>query len=406
MAFVYVNDDFSRVREGAAPISLSELAAKIDKPFYFYDVDEVLTRANWFKKYSTVRMHFAMKSNTELSLLKALARSGYGVDVVSFGEVEKARAAEFTADKIIYSGVAKSENDLDRAVRMGVGQINVESLSELTRIQKVANAHQRPVPVALRMNLAMDVPTHPYIQTSAKRSKFGLAMSQLEEALTLIKNDKWVRLNGLSAHIGSQIVDLSAFKALADAMKDLVRTVWSKGFEIRTLDLGGGLGIDYTKDEDDEPRVKQYLELLNKELVGFEKLDWILEPGRILTARPGILVAKVEYVKKTPDVEFLILNTGTHHLLRPALYGALHRIQPLRNSTRQQKPYDVVGLLCESSDSFAKDYSMPEMQEGEWVAIRDAGAYGHVMASSYNESPPPPELVVHQNRIWMNEKEI
>jgi diaminopimelate decarboxylase len=171
------------------------------------------------------------------------------------------------------------------------------------------------------------------------------------------------------------------------------------------MDLGGGLGIDYTQDENDEPRVKRYLELLTQELVGFEKYEWILEPGRILSARPGILVAKVEYVKKTPEVEFLILNTGTHHLLRPALYGALHRIQPLkRDPSRVIKKYDVVGLLCESSDCFAKDYEMPEMREGEWVAIRDAGAYGHVMASSYNESPPPPEVVVLKNQVVMNGK--
>jgi diaminopimelate decarboxylase len=183
-------------------------------------------------------------------------------------------------------------------------------------------------------------------------------------------------------------------------MKDLIQNVQGQGFKLQTMDLGGGLGIDYSKDEDDEPRVKSYLEMLSKELAGFENLEWILEPGRILSARPGVLVAKVEYVKKTPEVEFLILNTGTHHLLRPALYGALHRIQPLKqDSSRTAKKYDVVGLLCESSDCFAKDYSMPELKEGEWIVIREAGAYGHVMASSYNESPPPPEIVVVNDRI-------
>jgi len=401
MPFVYADQDFSRVsRKSSHSTSLLRLAEQVGQPFYFYDVDEVLTRAEWFRQYSRARVHFAMKSNCELTLLKTLAQKGFGVDVVSFGEVKKARAAEFAPEKIIYSGVAKSEADLRQAIEMGVGQINVESLSELSRIKQVANSLKKPARVALRMNLAMDVPTHPYIQTSAKRSKFGLAMSQLNEALAILEKDKYVTLNGLSAHIGSQIVDLSAFKALATAMKDLIRSVESQGFEVRTMDLGGGLGIDYTQDEDDEPRVKQYLEMLTNELKGFEKYDWILEPGRILSARPGILVAKVEYVKKTPEVEFLILNTGTHHLLRPALYGALHRIQPLKqDGSRKNKTYDIVGLLCESSDCFAKDYVMPEMREGEWVAIRDAGAYGHVMASNYNESPPPPEIVVLNDKI-------
>lgn len=401
MPFVYADQVFSRVgRSSGSRISLLELAARVNQPFYFYDIDEVLTRAKWFRQYSRARVHFAMKSNSELTLLKALAKEGFGVDVVSFGEVKKARSAEFSPEKIIYSGVAKSETDLQQAIEMAVGQINVESLSELARIQKVAGGLKKPAWVALRMNLAMDVPTHPYIQTSAKRSKFGLAMSQLDEALSMLKGDAFVTLNGLSAHIGSQIVDLTAFKALALAMKDLIRSAEAQGFDVHTMDLGGGLGIDYGQDEDDEPRVKQYLELLTNELKGFEKYDWILEPGRILSARPGVLVAKVEYVKKTPAVEFLILNTGTHHLLRPALYGALHRIQPLKqDGARKNKTYDVVGLLCESSDCFAKDYVMPEMREGEWVAIRDAGAYGHVMASSYNESPPPPEIVVLNDKI-------
>ncbi len=180
-------------------------------------------------------------------------------------------------------------------------------------------------------------------------------------------------------------------------MKELVLKVQGAGFPLKTLDLGGGLGIDYTKDEDDEPRVRKYLELLTAELKGFEHLDWLAEPGRILTARAGLLIAKVEYVKATPDAEFLILNTGTHHLLRPALYGALHRMQPLKKETsRPEKVYDVVGLLCESSDCFAK---MAEMREGEWIAIRDAGAYGRVMASCYNESPWPREVIVLNDRL-------
>lgn len=398
MPFAYVENEFARTTGKTIPLGV--LANQLQKPFYFYDVDEVLRRAEWFRKYSRANVHFAMKSNCEIHLLKALAKNGFGVDVVSFGEVEKARSADFPPSKIIYSGVAKSIHDLERAIKMGVGQINVESLSELFRIGDLTAKHRAETRVALRMNLAMEVPTHPYIQTSAKRSKFGLALGQLDEALTYLKGRPFIQLTGLSAHIGSQITDLSAFKAQAETMRSLIQQVEGMGFKLKTMDLGGGLGIDYGKDEDDEPRVKQYLELVAGGLDGLEHLEWMLEPGRILTARPGVLVAKVEYVKKTPDAEFLILNTGTHHLIRPALYGALHRIQPLRlDRSRPQRTYDVVGLLCESSDCFAKDYRMPEMLEGEWLAIRDAGAYGRVMASSYNESPPPPEIVVLNDQV-------
>lgn len=398
MPFAYVNNEFCRT--GKTNFPLLAIAEKLRAPFYFYDVDEVLERANWFRKYSRAQAHFAMKSNSEIHLLGALAKAGFGVDVVSFGEVMKAREAGFPAGKIIYSGVAKSEDDLRSAIDMDLEQINVESLSELKRIQRLAGELKKPTRVALRLNLAMDVPTHPYIQTSAKRNKFGIPMVQLNEALGMLKGDMHVALVGLSAHIGSQIVDLSAFRSLATALKGLVQEVNGAGFTLKTLDLGGGLGIDYLKDEDDEVRVKEYLTLLTSELKGLENLEWFLEPGRILSARPGVLVAKVEYVKKTPDAEFLILNTGTHHLLRPALYGAFHRIQPLNQAAdRQERNYDVVGLLCESSDCFAKDLKMQEMQEGEWLAIRDAGAYGRVMASNYNESPWPPEIVVLNDKL-------
>jgi diaminopimelate decarboxylase len=398
MPFDYVKNEFCRT--GKKDIPLQAIAEKIQAPFYFYDVDEVLERANWFKKYSRAQAHFAMKSNSEIHLLKTLAKAGFGVDVVSFGEVEKALRAEFPADKIIYSGVAKSEAELTKAIELGLEQINIESLSELSRIKTIAARIKKTARVALRLNLAMDVPTHPYIQTSAKRNKFGIPMVQLDEALSALKSETNVELVGLSAHIGSQITDLAAFRALAGALQGLVKRVGDSGFKLKTLDLGGGLGIDYLKDEQDEPRVKEYLELLTKELKGLEHLEWILEPGRILSARPGVLIAKVEYVKQTPDAEFLILNTGTHHLLRPALYGAFHRIQPLKEiAGRPMKNYDVVGLLCESSDCFAKDLQLPEMQEGEWLAIREAGAYGRVMASNYNESPLPPEIVVLNDQL-------
>jgi diaminopimelate decarboxylase len=398
MPFQYVNNELSRV--GKISFALSAIAEKIQAPFYFYDIDDVLIRAQWFRKYSRARVHFAMKSNAEIHLLQALSAEGFGVDVVSFGEVEKAMRAGFIPEKIIYSGVAKSEEDLRQALRFGIGQINVESISELNRIARICETEKRTANVALRLNLAMEVPTHPYIQTAAKRSKFGIALPQLNEALAVLKNHRRVNLIGLSAHIGSQIIDLSAFRALATALRDLVTAVRAQGFAIKTIDCGGGLGIDYLKDEDDEVRVKSYLELLTHELSSLQDLEWILEPGRILSARPGVLVAKVEYVKPTPDAEFLILNTGTHQLLRPALYGAFHRIQPLqKHSQREVKNYDVVGLLCESSDCFAKDLKLPEMREGEWLAIREAGAYGHVMASCYNESPLPPEVVVLNDKL-------
>lgn len=391
-----MNNDFALVGKTHPPVIIEKLAESVRAPFYFYDIDFVLERAQWFRKYSEAKIHYAMKANAEIRLLQALAKADFGVDVVSFGEVKKALEVGFKSDKVLYSGVAKSREDLERAIELGVGQINVESLSELNRLIEM----KRPVTIALRVNLAMEVPTHPYIQTSAKRNKFGISLAQLDEAFAKLRAQSSVHLQGLSIHIGSQIMDLSAFAAMVDAAADVVFHVREKGFDLESLDLGGGLGIDYTKDEDDEVRVKAYLEVLNRGLEKIKVKTVQLEPGRILVARAGLLIAKVEYLKPTPDADFLILNTGIHHLLRPALYNAFHRIQPLRlDPRRMTHKYDIVGLLCESSDCFAKDYVMQEMREGEWVAIREAGAYGRVMASTYNESPLPREIVFINNRV-------
>lgn len=407
MPFAYrdcVLSVISKESENESAIPLEHWIQPSALPFYIYDGDEVLRRAHFFRQSTSARVHYAMKANSNRFLLKELAKSGIGVDVVSRGEIDRALECGFPPDRIIYSGVAKSKDDLKYAIARELFQINVESLPELRRLQEITAGTQRPTRIALRLNLAMDVPTHPYIQTSAVRSKFGIPLSQLDEALNLIAQVPTLSLQGYSVHVGSQIHDLRVFEATARLMRELYEAASIKGLDFKTLDIGGGLGIDYESDADDFDRIRSYLEIAEN-AVKDTPYQLLLEPGRILVGKSGALLARVEYVKPTTDVTFLILNSGIHHLMRPALYQAFHRIVPLRQDpARPEKVYDVVGPLCESSDCFAKDRHMPELRENEWVAILDAGAYGHVMASTYNESPWPREVFVLNQKSYESEK--
>ncbi len=371
---------------------LVQLTANHSRPFYFYNLDDAVTRARAFMKHGT-RVHYAMKANSNARLLQAFAREGLGVDVVSLGEMQKALALGLDPKKIIFSGVGKDREELESALQHRILQINVESFEELQHLEAICQERRAHMDIALRLNIHLEAPTHKNIQTATPESKFGLDQRQLPDVLGWLKaSPRRVKLKSLTVHIGSQILDVPVFEKMSVEIGKIYSGVKAQGFSLERLDLGGGLGIDYkTKGEDDLARLEQYMKvLLQSHATGAEIM---LEPGRFLVARMGVLLAKVVYVKKTADRQFVILNAGMNNLMRPALYQSYHRIEPLAPREGSEN-YSIVGPICESTDVFAADRRMNVVERGDWVGIFDAGAYGAVMANTYNESQLPAEWSV------------
>lgn len=365
------------------------------EPFYLYDLGLLKKRyellASQFSK-KKFAIHYAVKANANLEVLKTLkAQTHSGADVVSGGEIKQALRAGFEGKDIIFSGVGKSREEIRLAFETRVKQLNVESLSELKRIGEMAQAHGVTAPVSLRLNPDVNAKTHPYISTGFRENKFGLDVSQIGEAVEIVKAHPSLQLVGLALHVGSQILDLSSiYEAIAKTVP-LFLDLKQKGFALKTFDVGGGVGIAY-RSEDKTPDIKGYVREIEKLT---ESLDCklCLEPGRFLVGPVGVLLCQVEYIKETPHKNFLIVNTGMHHFMRPALYGGYHEIKNLScHSSGEKKVYDVVGPICESSDTLGKDRSMHPATEGDWLAIMNTGAYGFSMASHYNCHELPKEI--------------
>jgi diaminopimelate decarboxylase len=386
--YIFENGEWQMQTPGSRQ-SLAKFTEGRSHAFYLYDMDDALTRAKAFAKHS-VRTHFAMKANSHTRLLRAFQSLGLGVDVVSLGEMQKALACGFAPNKIIFSGVGKDCEELEAALQHKILQINVESFEELQHLEILARERGTKMDVALRLNIHIEAPTHKNIQTATKESKFGLDQRQLPEVLAWLKTKTSVQLKSLTVHIGSQILDLSVFEKMAVEMGKIFKGVREQGFPLERIDLGGGLGIDYKSDgREDLARLEEYVNVLSKSHgTGAEV---ILEPGRFMVARMGVLLAKVIYVKKTLDRQFLILNAGMNALMRPALYQAYHRIEPVVRKSTAKETYSIVGPICESTDMFAEQREIPKAERGDWMAIFDAGAYGAVMANTYNESALPEE---------------
>lgn len=394
MAFVYEKSGWS-VEHNGKRFPLVDAVKDQTRPFYFYDLDDALMRARRFLQ-SGLRVHYAMKANSHPRLLKEFAALGLGVDVVSLGELQKALKNGFSADKVIFSGVGKAEEDLLFALKNKVLQLNVESFEELEMIAPLAQKLGVKAEVALRVNIHLTAPTHKNIQTATETSKFGLDIRMVPEVLTWLKKQKHLELKGLAVHVGSQITDLSVFEAMAVKTGQLYKDVRAQGFPLQRLDLGGGLGLDYhSQGQEDMQRLDEYLKILQKSHGTDAEVH--VEPGRFLVARMGVLLAQVVRIKRTLDRQFAILNAGMNALMRPALYEAFHRIEPIAVRDNGKKTvYTIVGPICETTDTFAEGRELPELKAGEWVAVFDAGAYGAVMANTYNEMPRPHEM------CWLN----
>ena len=335
---------------------------------------------------------FAVKSNSNIALLNVMAKLGSGFDIVSQGELERVLAAGGDASKVVFSGVAKSHSEIARALEVGVRCFNVESIPELHRINEVAGKMGKVAPISLRVNPDVDAKTHPYISTGLKENKFGVSVQQAREVYRLAKSLPNVKITGMDCHIGSQLTELQPFLDATDRLIVLMEQLKEDGIELHHLDLGGGLGVPYHGEQ--PPHPTEYAKALLEKLKAYPNLEIILEPGRAISANAGILVTKVEYLKSNEERNFAIVDTGMNDMIRPALYEAYMEITEVDQSlNREASVYDVVGPICETSDFLGKARTL-SVAEGDYIAMRSAGAYGAAMSSTYNSRPQAVEILV------------
>lgn len=381
----------------AEEVGLDHLAEQVGTPFYCYSS---ATLERHYKIFTAALpkdslVAFSVKANGNLAVLKTLAKLGAGADVVSGGELKKARAAGIAADRIVFSGVGKTVEEMRLALEEGIFQFNVESEPELEALNALALSMSKRASVTLRINPDVDAKTHAKITTGTSETKFGIPFAHAREAYALAAKLKGIAIVGVDVHIGSQITDLEPFEAAFRRVGELVTTLRGDGHTITRLDLGGGLGVPYIEDNQPPPDPAAYGAMVTR-VTRDLNCRLIFEPGRLIAANAGVLVTRVIYVKRGDAKTFLIVDAGMNDLIRPALYDSHHEIVPLREPEpgAERIQYDVVGPVCETSDLFAAARPLPELKSGDLVAIQSAGAYGAVMASSYNARPPAPEVLV------------
>ena len=367
------------------------------KPVWLYQKEVIQERIQWIQSWPQLgRLHYAMKANFHPEILKLIKENQCGIDAVSLGEMTHAVACGFTPQDIILSGVAKTRDELTWAIQNEIYQINIESPSELAKIIEINKLLQKKISLSIRVNPEVDAETHPGIATALKDSKFGLDFKGAEILIRRIADDSNLQLKAISFHIGSQILNVNVFEKAIQVVKPFYQKAKTLCPELERLDLGGGVGIDYMDADSDKDlaRWKALEEIYTKELRDFDAF-LILEIGRFLVARSGVLISRVEIIKQADQVNYLILDAGMSLLIRPALYDACHEVLPLKKSgTDDTTVYTVVGPICESSDVFATNKKMQTLSEGDLVAICDAGAYGSSMSSRYNLREPAEEIFI------------
>lgn len=396
--FDYVNGTLH-----AEGVSVAEIAARVGTPFYCYST-ATLTRhytifADALKDAGLdATVCFALKANPNVAVVRTLAKLGAGADVVSEGELRQALEAGVPADRIVFSGVAKTQRELEFAVAKGIMQINVESEPELELLSQIAAARGVKMPIALRVNPDVDAGTHAKITTGKKENKFGIEWTRAHEVYRKARELPGVEPVAIACHIGSQLTELEPFAAAFRRVRDLVAMLRADGFAIRRLDLGGGLGVPY--EDETPPTPAAYAQTIKAEL-GDLGCRIVLEPGRVLVGNAGILVSSVVYVKEGSTRTFAIVDAAMNDLVRPVMYEAYHGIdtvaQPGPDAPRN--PVDVVGPVCETGDTFAKQRPLPPLKSGDLLAFRTAGAYGAAMSSTYNTRPLVPEVLVNGDRF-------
>jgi len=379
----------------AEDVDLTALAGTVGTPFYVYSAAtlrrHVRVMQEAFAGMDTL-VAYAMKANSNQAVIRLIAKEGAGADVVSGGELERAVAAGVPPNKIVFSGVGKTFAEMRRALELGIKCFNLESEPELERLSDVAVSMGMTAPVSVRINPDVDAGTHAKISTGKAENKFGIPYARAREVYARIAELPGVRAVGVDMHIGSQITDMRPFDNAFALLAELIRELKAAGHDIRHADVGGGLGIPYHADQDAPPLPVHYAEIVKKH-IGPLGISLILEPGRLIVGNAGILVTTVEYVKEGGKT-FVIVDAAMNDLIRPTLYEAHHDIQPVVHSNLPQITADIVGPVCETGDFIAQDRAMPGVKEGDLLAVMSAGAYGAVMASTYNSRPLVPEVLV------------
>jgi diaminopimelate decarboxylase len=363
----------------------TEKFRKIETPFYFYDLDVLRSTLDSVKRESDIsgyKVHYAVKSNSNPRILKIIASYGFGADCVSFNEIRAAIDAGFNPSEIVFAGVGKTDKDIEAALKAGIYCFNCESIPEMEVVNELAGSQGKTAQIALRINPYIEAHTHKYITTGIEESKFGINTWEIDDVLKKISTLNNISLAGMHFHIGSQITRMSVFKSLCSRINELQELFASRGITLEFINVGGGLGIDY-ENPDKKPLFEEYFSLLNEFIDLLPGQELHIEPGRSITGQCGSLISKVLFIKNGSNTLFAIIDAGMTDLIRPALYQAHHKIENLTSEGNMYR-YDVVGPVCESSDTFAKFIELPETKRGDLVAIRSAGAYGEAMASRYN----------------------
>jgi diaminopimelate decarboxylase len=381
-------------------VALSKLAARYGTPLYVYSSTTIRERYAAFDAAFRGIPHticYSVKANSNLSILRLLAKKGCGFDVVSGGELERVLIADRkAAKKVVFSGVGKTREELTTALKAGIFLFNVESESELSALAECAGRLRKTAPVAFRVNPDVAAETHPYISTGLRKHKFGVPIHEARELYAKAAEARYLKVRGVSVHIGSQITDVAPFAESMARVADLVRDLRTDGHTIDSIDAGGGLGISYDNPNPNEfpAQVAAYAHALTKPLLDLG-IRLLLEPGRSIVGPAGVLLTTVVYRKQNDGKRFLIVDAAMNDLIRPALYSAHHEIIPvMQANTSATEITDIVGPVCETGDFFARDRELPPVSEGDLVAILDAGAYGMVLASNYNTRPRPAEVLV------------
>ena len=381
-------------------VKLTDIAQKFGTPAYVYSKKNILDQINFLQSALSDIDHlicFAVKANSNLSILKIFKESGCGFDIVSGGELQRVLTVDSSNSKIVFSGVGKSVSEIEMALNNNILAFNVESEEELIRINNICKRLSKTAKISIRVNPNVDAKTHPYISTGLKDNKFGIDETN---AITLYKKAatfEHIKITGIDCHIGSQLTDLSPFEDAFIKLASLIDELESNRITIEHIDIGGGIGISYNNEEISP--IDFYVQMIKKHLLKYNK-KIILEPGRFLIGKAGLMLTNVEFIKKSDHKNFVIVDAAMNDLMRPSLYNAFHEVINLSNSKESNDSFDIVGPICETGDFLAKDRHM-HANQGDILAIMDTGAYGFSMSSNYNTRPRIPEIMVDQDNFYL-----
>ncbi|MDP2562009.1 diaminopimelate decarboxylase [Psychrobium sp. 1_MG-2023] len=390
--------NFKQQQLFAEEIPVTQLAEQYDTPLYVYSRATIERHWHAFDQAAGDQPHlvcYAVKANSNLAILNTLAKLGSGFDIVSMGELARVLEAGGDPQKVVFSGVGKSDQEIRYALDVGIYCFNVESVPELERISAIAAELSLVAPISIRVNPDVDAGTHPYISTGLKENKFGISMEDAIAAYQFAAQSPSLAVKGIDCHIGSQLTELLPFTDALKRVLGLVEQLKAQGITISHIDVGGGLGVTYQ--DETPPQPAEYASALADCLVDHPELTIIFEPGRAIMANAGILVSKVEYLKETPDKNFAIIDAAMNDLIRPSLYSAWQEIVEVKQTTQATKNYDVVGPICETGDFLGKSRDLA-LNSGDLIAVRSSGAYGFTMASNYNSRVKAAEVMVDKDR--------